>query len=73
MVVLAAALAANAFLNAFGGTWACTQHAPAAGTAVVSHWMIAQAPQSKWAIVRWGYGHDSGTAYVGFLAPDAVG
>ncbi len=69
MLVLAA-VAANAFLSAFGGMWACTPHMPGAATAPASTWTIAAAPSSSWVVVRWRSRGENGTAFVGYLAPD---
>jgi hypothetical protein len=69
MIVLAAAIAANAFLSSFGGTFACTEHTTGTRAPVVSHWTIEPAPESAWTLVHWQYLRDYGTAYVGYLAP----
>jgi len=69
-VVLLAAVAASAFLSAFGGTWACAPHVPGVVTGPVSTWTIAAAPHSSWAVVQWSSRGASGTAFVGYLAPD---
>lgn len=71
MIVLAAALAANAFLSAFGGTFVCTEHVLGGRPAAVSHWSIAAQPNSSWDVVHWASGRDSGTALVGYLAPNS--
>jgi hypothetical protein len=70
MLVLAA-VAVNAFLSAFGGTWACTPHLPGGVSAPVSTWTIAAAPKSKWVVVSWATRSENGTAYVGYLAPES--
>jgi hypothetical protein len=69
--VLAAAIAANAFLSSFGGSWVCIEQTSGAHAPVASHWTISQEPQSRWAVVRWKYLRDTGTGYVGYLAPAA--
>jgi hypothetical protein len=70
MLVLAA-VAANAFLSAFGGMWACTPHVAGVVTAPVTHWSIAAEPRSSWVVVHWATrAQDGGTAFVGYLAPD---
>jgi len=69
-VLVLAAVAVNAFLSAFGGTWTCTLHTPAGVPAPVSTWTIAAAPRSTWAVVRWTSRTENGTAFVGYLAPD---
>lgn len=66
-MLMLAALAANAFLSAFGGTWTCTAHVPGAVSALVSHWTIAAAPQSTWTVVEWSSRGEHGTAFVGYL------
>jgi len=68
---MAAALAANAFLSAFGGTWTCTPHLPGVTSAPASTWTIAAEPDSAWIVVHWSARRAAGTAYVGYLAPDA--
>jgi hypothetical protein len=68
-MILAAAVAVNAFLNAFGGTWACTPHLTGVVSAPVSTWTIAAAPRSSWVVVRWSARTANGTAFVGYLAP----
>jgi hypothetical protein len=70
MFLIAAALAGNAFLSAFGGMWACTPHIPGVVSAPVSRWTIAQAPRSSWVIVKWSARDANGTAFVGYLAHD---
>lgn len=65
------ALAVNAFLAAFGGTWTCTPHMPGVVAAPISRWTIAAMPDSKWVIVRWSSRGANGTAFVGYLGPDA--
>jgi hypothetical protein len=67
MLVLAA-IAANAFLSAFGGTWACTPHLPGSVTAPVSTWTIAAVPRSSWVVVRWSARGANGNAFVGYLS-----
>jgi hypothetical protein len=67
MLILAAAVAANAFLSAFGGTWACTPHTPGAVAAAASQWNIAQVPHSSWVVVHWEARDGNGTAFVGYL------
>lgn len=69
-MLIAAVVAANAFLSAFGGTWACTPHLPGNAVAPASTWTIAPARQSAWAVVRWSARGGNGTAFVGYLAPD---
>jgi hypothetical protein len=70
MLVLAA-VAANAFLSAFGGTWACTPQLPGVASAAVSRWTIAPAPHSAWVVVHWSTrSQTGGTAFVGYLQPD---
>lgn len=69
MLVLAA-VAVNAFLSAFGGTWACTPHVPGVVTAPASRWSIARVPNSTWVAVHWAARSENGTAFVGYLAPD---
>ena len=69
MLVLAA-VAANAFLSAFGGTWACAPHMPGVATGPVSTWTIAAVPRSSWVVVRRRSRGENGTAFVGYLAPD---
>lgn len=71
MILLAAAVAVNAFLSAFAGTWTCTPHLPNGTTAPASTWTIAAAPRSSWAVVHWSSRGGNGTAYVGYLAPNA--
>lgn len=71
MILLAAAVAVNAFLSAFAGTWTCTPHLPGGVRAPGSTWTIAAAPKSTWAVVQWSSRGANGTAYVGYLAPDA--
>jgi hypothetical protein len=67
MLVLAA-VAANAFLSAFGGMWACTPQIPGVVTASATQWSIAAAPRSSWVVVHWETrAHDGGTAFVGYL------
>lgn len=53
-------LAANAFLQMFGGNWTCSGSVP---------WSITAAPGGEWARVTWGDQHakDGGIAYVGYL------
>jgi hypothetical protein len=68
-VLVLAAVAANAFLSAFGGTWLCASHAPGPAANAPVRWTIAAVPQSPWAVVRWGEPGRGGTAYVGYLAP----
>jgi hypothetical protein len=70
-MLLLAAVVANAFLSAFAGSWACTPHLPGVVAAPQSHWTIGAAPRSSWAVVRWSSRGESGTAFVGYLAPDA--
>jgi hypothetical protein len=70
-MLVAAALAANAFLSAFGGTWTCTPHMPGVVTAPVSTWTIAPEPRSSWVVVRWSSRGAHGTAFVGYLPPSA--
>jgi hypothetical protein len=69
-MLILAAVAANAFLSAFGGTWACTPHTPGVVAAPVSHWSIAQVPGSAWVVVHWNARAENGTAFVGYLVPD---
>jgi hypothetical protein len=70
-VILAAAVAVNAFLSAFGGTWACMPHVPGVVSAPVSTWTIAAAPRSSWVVVHWSTrAGNGGTAFVGYLAPN---
>jgi len=69
-VLVLAAVAANAFLSAFGGVWACTPHLPGVAATAVSTWTIAAAPRSSWSVVRWQSRGANGTAFVGYLAPD---
>lgn len=71
-MLLALGLAANAFLATFAGSWACSLHAPGMRGAAISHWSIAPAPASSWAVVHWSGGRESGTAYVGYLAPEKL-
>jgi len=70
-VLIATAVAVNAFLSAFGGAWACTPHVPGVASAPVSSWTIAAVPRSSWAVVRWSTRAGNGTAFVGYLAPNA--
>jgi hypothetical protein len=70
VLLLAAALATNAFLSAFGGMWACAPHIPGVVSAPVSTWTIAQAPKSSWVIVHWSAREANGTAFVGYLGHD---
>ncbi len=70
MLVLAA-VAVNAFLSAFGGTWACTPHLPGAVSAPVSTWTIAAEPKSSWVVVRWSTRGEHGTAFVGYIVPES--
>ncbi len=70
MLVLAA-VAVNAFLSAFGGTWACTPHLPGVVSAPVSTWTIAAEPKSSWVVVRWSTRGEHGTAFVGYIAPES--
>jgi hypothetical protein len=70
-MILAAAVAVNAFLSAFGGTWACTPHVPGVVSAPVSTWTIAAAPHSSWVVLHWAGRTANGTAFVGYLAPNA--
>jgi hypothetical protein len=70
-MLVAAAIAANAFLSAFGGTWKCTPHMPGVVTAPISTWTIAAAPRSSWVVVRWTSRGANGTAFVAYLAPSA--
>ena len=65
---LFAAVVANAFLSAFGGTWACTPHLPEAVPAPVTTWTVAAAPRSSWVVLRWSSRSGRGTAFVGYLA-----
>jgi hypothetical protein len=69
-MILAAAVAVNAFLSAFGGTWACASHLPGVANAPESRWTIAAAPRSSWVVVHWVARAASGTAFVGYLAPN---
>lgn len=71
MILLAAVLALNAFLSAFAGTWTCTPQLPGGVRASTSTWTIAAAPKSSWAVVHWSSRGANGTAFVGYLAPDA--
>jgi len=50
-------IAANLFLQTFGGSWQC-------GT---TPWHIGHAPQSAWTLISWGSGSTGGTAYVGWV------
>lgn len=69
-MLLAVALAANAFLSAFAGSWTCGLHSPGSHVPP-THWRIAAVPGSSWTSVRWSAnGHPGGIAYVGYLAPD---
>jgi hypothetical protein len=68
-MLLLAAVAVNAFLSTFGGTWLCAAHAPGVAASSPVRWTIAAAPPSRWAVVRWGEPGAGGTAYVGYLAP----
>jgi len=68
MLVLAAVMA-NAFLSAFGGTWSCTPHLGVV-SGPVSTWHIAAAPHSSWVEVHWSSRGVNGTAFVGYLAPN---
>jgi hypothetical protein len=70
MLMLAAVLAGNAFLSAFGGTWSCTPHIPGVVAAPRSRWTIAQAPQSSWVVLHWSARTANGTAFVGYLGHD---
>jgi hypothetical protein len=66
-VLLLAAVAVNAFLSAFGGTWQCSERLPGVASVPVSTWTIAAAPDSAWVVVhRIGRGA-GGTAFVGYL------
>jgi hypothetical protein len=67
-VLLLAAVMTNAFLSAFGGTWACMPHVPGVVPAHVATWTIAAAPRSSWVEMRWTAGAQNGTAFVGYLA-----
>jgi hypothetical protein len=69
-MLLLAAVVANAFLSTFAGSWTCTPHVPGVIASPRSHWTIAAAPQGSWAVVRWSSRSESGTAFVGYLAPD---
>jgi hypothetical protein len=69
MLVLAAAVS-SAFLSMFGGAWACTPHVPGVVSAPVSAWTIAAAPSSAWTTVHWSARGASGTAFVGYVAPE---
>jgi hypothetical protein len=65
--MLVAAVAINAFLAAFGGTWTCTATAPGGGHATLTRWTIAAVPHSSWARVSFERVDDGGTAFVGYL------
>ncbi|MGA2394128.1 MAG: hypothetical protein ABSH03_12390 [Candidatus Lustribacter sp.] len=69
-MLLLVAVVANAFLSAFAGSWTCTPHLPGVVAPPESHWSIAAAPQGSWAVVRWSSRGESGTAFVGYLAPE---
>lgn len=69
-MLVIAAVAANAFLAAFGGQWACTSHVPGVVAAPATTWAVARAPRSSWVVVRWSSRGENGTAFVGYLAPE---
>jgi hypothetical protein len=69
-MLLLAAVAANAFLSAFGGLWACTPHTPGVVAAPVTQWSIAAAPRSSWVVMHWTSRAANGTAFIGYLAPE---
>jgi hypothetical protein len=70
MLVLAA-VAMNAFLSTFGGTWTCTPQLPAVASGPVSTWRIQADPNSSWTVVRWSSRGYHSTAFVGYLTPTA--
>jgi hypothetical protein len=70
MFVLAA-LTANAFLSAFGGTWICTPHLPGVVAPATSTWTIAAAPKSSWVVVQRSSRGENAIGYVGYLAANA--
>ncbi len=65
-MLVVAAVAANLFLGAFGGTWSCTPHVPGVVSAPVSAWTIRAVPNSAWANVHWSTRSESGMAFVGY-------
>ncbi len=61
---------ASLFFTAFGGSWSCAAHAPAAKTAreriFRTPWIVARAPGGDWTTVRWN-GNRGGIAYVAYV------
>lgn len=70
-MLLLAAVAMNAFLAAFAGTWNCTPHLTGVVSPSSSTWTIGADAGTPWAVVHWHARGGSGVAYVGYLAPEA--
>jgi hypothetical protein len=66
-VIVLAAVALDAFLNAFGGTWTCSSEVAPGVRPSVTHWTIAAVPHSTWTRVTFSPARDGGVAYVGYI------
>jgi hypothetical protein len=67
-----AAVALNAFVAAFGGTWTCTLETPHGVRAPATTWTIAAAPHGPWTRITYAPGRGGGVAYIGYLPYEKV-